>query len=48
MKVVDAELEDFMDWVGIIPNEPAEEKEMSRLTMSPKLIYFLSIFMAYF
>ena len=31
MKVVGTELEDFMDWAGVIASGPVEEEEMSRL-----------------
>ena len=31
MKAVKAGLEDFVDWTGIISNEPIEEEEMSSL-----------------
>ena len=33
IKVAGAELEDFVDWVGVIANEPTEEEEMSRLAV---------------
>ena len=32
-KVVGAELEGFVDWVGILVNESAEEEEMSMLAV---------------
>ena len=32
-KVAGAGLEKFMDWTGIIANEPTEEEEMSRLAV---------------
>ena len=32
-KVARAGLEDFMDWMGIISSEPAEEEEMFRLAV---------------